>query len=178
MLSEKEYNRIAAVMYARKWALSRNPLFADYAGIGGDCTSFASQCVLAGCCAMNFTPTFGWYYITPEIRTASWTGVEFFYDFMVNNRSVGPIALPAPLTNAEPGDVIQLAKEGDWYHSLVVTKVRNDEILVAAHTIDVLDRPLSEYEYDEARLIHFISVKYSESADCFLPLLDGTELRL
>lgn len=178
MLSEKEYNRIAAVMYARKWALSRNPLFADYAGIGGDCTSFASQCVLAGCCAMNFTPTFGWYYITPEIRTASWTGVEFFYDFMVNNRSVGPIALPAPLTNAEPGDVIQLAKEGDWYHSLVVTKVRDDEILVAAHTIDVLDRPLSEYEYDEARLIHFISVKYSESADCFLPLLDGTELRL
>ena len=178
MLSEKEYNRIAAVMYARKWALSRNPLFADYAGIGGDCTSFASQCVLAGCCAMNFTPTFGWYYITPEIRTASWTGVEFFYDFMVNNRSVGPIALPAPLTNAEPGDVIQLAKEGDWYHSLVVTKVRNDEILVAAHTMDVLDRPLSEYEYDEARLIHFISVKYSESADCFLPLLDGTELRL
>ena len=178
MLSEKEYNRIAAVMYARKWALSRNPLFADYAGIGGDCTSFASQCVLAGCCAMNFTPTFGWYYITPEIRTASWTGVEFFYDFMVNNRSVGPIALPAPLTNAEPGDVIQLAKEGDWYHSLVVTKVRDEEILVAAHTIDVLDRPLSEYEYDEARLIHFISVKYSESADCFLPLLDGTELRL
>ncbi len=178
MLNEKEYNRIAAVMYARKWALSRNPLFTDYAGIGGDCTSFASQCVLAGCCAMNFTPTFGWYYITSDIRTASWTGVEYFYDFMVNNRGAGPIALPAPLSNAEPGDVIQLAKEGDWYHTLIVTRVDGDEILVAAHTVDALDRPLSEYDYEEARLIHFISVKYSENSNCFLPLLNGTELRL
>ncbi|MBQ2242183.1 MAG: amidase domain-containing protein [Clostridia bacterium] len=178
MLNEKEYDRIAAVMYARKWALSRNPLFADYAGIGGDCTSFASQCVLAGSCAMNFTPTFGWYYITPELRTASWTGVEFFYDFMINNRSVGPIALPAPISSAEPGDVIQLAREGDWYHTLVVTRVEGDEILVAAHTIDALDKPLTEYQYDEARLIHFIAVKYSESPECFLPLLNGTELRL
>ena len=48
MLNEKQYDRIAAVMYARKWALSRNPLFEDYAGIGGDCTSFASQCHRGG----------------------------------------------------------------------------------------------------------------------------------
>jgi hypothetical protein len=178
MLNEKEYDRIAAVMYARKWALSRNPLFTDYAGIGGDCTSFASQCVLAGSCTMNLTPTFGWYYITPELRTASWTGVEFFYDFMVNNRNVGPIAVSAPIGLAEPGDVIQLSKEGDWYHTLVVTQIKNGDILVAAHTLDVLNRPLSEYQYDEARLIHFISVKYSEKPECFMPLLNGTELRL
>lgn len=178
MLNEKEYDRIAAVTYARKWALSRNPLFTDYAGIGGDCTSFASQCVLAGSCVMNFTPTFGWYYIDAERRTASWTGVEFFYDFMVNNRNEGPFALPAPISQAEPGDVIQLAKENDWYHTLMVTKIDEGKIYVTAHTIDVLDRPLAEYDYEEARLIHIIGVKYRNDSRCFDSLLNGTELRL
>lgn len=178
MLNEKEYDRVAAVTYAKKWALSRNPLFTDYAGIGGDCTSFASQCVLAGSCIMNFAPTFGWYYINSERRTASWTGVEFFYDFMINNRNEGPFAVSAPLSAAKVGDVIQLAKENDWYHTLVVTKLENQRIFVTAHTIDVIDRPLDEYDYEEARLIHFIGVRYKNESRCFAPLLEGTELRL
>ncbi|MBR2024561.1 MAG: amidase domain-containing protein, partial [Clostridia bacterium] len=56
----KEYNRENAVKYARKYALMRNPLFFTFEGIGGNCTNFVSQCILAGSCVMNFTPTFGW----------------------------------------------------------------------------------------------------------------------
>ena len=56
MILEKEYVRERAVMYARKYALVRNPLFYSFAGIGGNCTNFVSQCVLAGSCVMNFTP--------------------------------------------------------------------------------------------------------------------------
>ena len=65
MLVTGEYNRERARAYAERWAFDRNPLFADYTGIGGNCTNFVSQCVYAGSCRMNFTPVFGWYYIDP-----------------------------------------------------------------------------------------------------------------
>ena len=68
MIVYKEYNRARAVAYAKKWALSRNPLFVNFAGRGGDCTSFVSQCLYAGTCQMNFTPDFGWYYIDQNNR--------------------------------------------------------------------------------------------------------------
>lgn len=53
------YDREAAVAYAKRWAFSRNPAFYDFSRIGGDCTNFASQCIYAGAKVMNFTPTFG-----------------------------------------------------------------------------------------------------------------------
>jgi hypothetical protein len=39
-----------AANYARTWALSRNPEYADYSGqgAGGDCTNFVSQAMYAG----------------------------------------------------------------------------------------------------------------------------------
>ena len=80
-----EYNREAAVAYAREWALSRNPAYYDYSELGGDCTNFASQCIYAGAGVMNYTPVFGWYYISSAERTASWTGVEFLYNFLTQN---------------------------------------------------------------------------------------------
>ena len=40
-----EYNREAAVSYARRWALGRNPAYMDYELWGGDCTNFISQCL-------------------------------------------------------------------------------------------------------------------------------------
>ena len=43
-----EYNREAAVSYARRWALGRNPAYMDYELWGGDCTNFISQCLRSG----------------------------------------------------------------------------------------------------------------------------------
>ena len=83
MIAYKEYNRLRAVQYAKRWALERNPLFIDFAGRGGDCTNFVSQCILAGCCTMNFTPDFGWYYIDSNDRAPAWSSVEFLYDFLM-----------------------------------------------------------------------------------------------
>ena len=54
-----EYNRSAAVAYARKWAYARNPEYYDFSEIGGNCTNFASQCIYAGSGVMNYTPTYG-----------------------------------------------------------------------------------------------------------------------
>ena len=38
-----EYNRQAAVDYAREWAFRRNLRYFDFSSYGGDCTSFVSQ---------------------------------------------------------------------------------------------------------------------------------------
>ena len=72
-----DYNRQAAFNYAKEWAFKRNPKFYNFNNIGGDCTNFASQCIYAGAGIMNYTPTFGWYYISINDRSPSWTGVEY-----------------------------------------------------------------------------------------------------
>lgn len=149
------YNRAAAVAYAERWALSRNPAYYDFENLGGDCTNFASQCIYAGCGVMNYTPVTGWYYITANNRTASWTGVEYLYRFLVNNQSVGPFARVVPYTEVQPGDVVQLGNEGGhFYHSPVVVGVIQNEIYVAAHTFDALWRPLSTYSFARLRCLH------------------------
>ena len=158
-MREFPYDRGAAVAYARKWALSRNPAFYDFEDLGGDCTNFASQCVYAGSGVMNYTPVFGWYYISPNDRTASWSGVEYLYNFLVNNRSVGPFAQEVSQYEAQPGDLVQLGRaNGDFYHTPVIIAA-SPVILVAAHTYDALDRPLSSYNYYTARFLHIEGVR-------------------
>lgn len=178
MLVVRPYDRRHALEYARTWALSRNPLFYNYTGIGGDCTNFVSQCVFAGSCEMNFTPVFGWYYLDSNSRTASWTGVEFFYNFMTGNTGVGPYGAEIEESGVAVGDVVQLQNaEGQYYHTLFVSGFSEQgEILVAAHSDDALDRPLSTYEFASARYIGIRGVRFEIdfSADtCFSDLLGG-----
>ena len=86
----KIYDRLAAVYYATKWALSRNPKYYNFDAVGGDCTSFISQCLYAGSKVMNYTPTKGWYYRSGYDKSPSWSGVEFLHNFLVYNKGVGP----------------------------------------------------------------------------------------
>ncbi len=151
MLTVVPYDRAAAVEYARRWALSRNPRYYDFQEIGGDCTNFASQCIFAGAGVMNYTPVTGWYYVNANDRTASWTGVGYLYDFLINNEGPGPWAVEIPEEDALPGDIVQLGGAGGFYHSPVI--VARDPILVCAHTYDALDRPLSTYVYSRARFL-------------------------
>ena len=158
-MREKIYDRIAAVAYARQWALSRNPAYYNFHGIGGDCTSFASQCIYAGAGIMNFTPVYGWYYISLSDRAPAWSGVEYLYNFLTTNTSVGPYAREVSEEEIQPGDIIQLGRaDGDFYHTLVVTEI-SPQILVCAHTNDALDRPLSSYNYYTARFLHIDGVR-------------------
>ncbi len=182
MLVERRYNRENAVEYARRWALLRNPLFYNYTGQGGDCTNFVSQCVFAGSCEMNFTPIFGWFYIDSEARTASWTGVEFFYNFITANSGVGPYGRETDETNVEIGDVVQLANDsGDYYHTLLIVDFSEEGgILVGAHSDDALYRPLSSYSFANARFIHIIGVRFNielNSNGCFEALIGGEQIQ-
>ncbi|MBR7186789.1 MAG: amidase domain-containing protein [Clostridia bacterium] len=154
------YDREAAVAYARRWAFSRNPAYYDFSAIGGDCTNFASQCIYAGAKIMNFTPTLGWFYRSASNRTASWTGVEYLYNFLTANASEGPFAKEVPLSELQRGDIVQLASAtGDFYHSPVVVGFSAGEILVAAHSYDAFDKRLSSYGAAITRGLHISGVR-------------------
>ncbi len=176
MLVVKPYQRERAVEYARKYAFSQNPLFASFRGIGGNCTNFVSQAIYAAGCVMNYTPTFGWYYISLDDRSPSWTGVDYFYNFMIDNKDVGPFGRDATLDELEIGDVIQLARNEDgYYHTLLVVGFSGEDTLVAAQTDDAYARPLSTYTYDYARYIKIegIRIEIADQPDCFERVLNG-----
>ncbi len=158
-MREIRYDAEAAVDYARKWALGRNSAYYNFDNIGGDCTNFASQCVFAGAKVMNYTSDTGWYYRTSYDRTASWTGVEYLYRFLIGNNSVGPYARVVPRREARLGDIVQLGRtDRTFYHTSVITSVF-PKMLVAAHSFDVLDKPLDEYSYETLRFLHIEAVR-------------------
>lgn len=182
MLVLKPYDRERAVTYARRWALDRNPLFIDFTGIGGNCTNFVSQAILAGSCTMNYTKDYGWYYVNAEDRAPAWSGVEYFYDFFTGapafrrqNGGVGPFAVEVAREDVVPGDVVQYANgEGDWYHTVMVTGMDGNELLVSAQSDDALDRPLSSYSFFAARYLHILGVRVQIKDDgCFEVLFNG-----
>ena len=179
MLLIKQYNRENAVAYAKKYAFSQNPVFGNFRGIGGNCTNFVSQALYAGSCVMNYTPTYGWYYIDLNNRAPAWTGVDYFYNFLTTNKGVGPFGREIGRDLAEIGDVIQLAKEADgFYHTLLIVGFDSDDPLVAAQTDDAFARPLSTYTYDYDRFLKIDGVRIDLpiEEDCFRSVYDGISI--
>lgn len=167
-MREKVYNRIATIEYAKKWAYRRNPNYYNYDNIGGDCTNFVSQCIYAGSKIMNYD-RYGWYYNDANNKSASWTGVEYLYKFLINNRSIGPYGKEAKIEELEIGDIIQLSFDGKIFgHTLLVVQEMNKEnpifeqknILVATHTFDSYGRGILSYNFDKMRCIHIDAVKF------------------
>ena len=184
MIITKRYNRERAVEYAKKWALSRNPLFNDYTRFGGNCTNFVSQAILAGSCTMDYSEPFGWFYIDDLRRSPSWTGVEFLYDFLVGAGDYpssadrpGPYGREVLPAQTQIGDVIQLSRGGDFYHTLIITGYEPNNILVSAQSDDALDRRLTTYRFDGIRFIHIDGVRMEiADDDCFTALNEGISL--
>ena len=148
------YNRKAVVKYAEEWALGRNPNYYNYDKIGGDCTNFVSQCLYAGIQEMNYRKI-GWYYKDANRKSPSWTGVEFLYQFLIQNKNEGPQGKIVNRNELEEGDVIQLSFDGKIYgHTLLITAVKQNQILVSTHTIDAKNRDLTTYRFQKIRYLH------------------------
>jgi len=160
------YNREKAVDYAHTWAFRRNPSFSDFSALGGNCTNFISQCVYAGSGIMNFRSVFGWYYRSMNDRSPSWTGVEYFNNFLQRREeNVGPFAEESNIFSVEMGDVIQLRFHGNqaFSHSLLVVEKRQgralSNILIATNSDDSNHRPLSTYTAAEYRPLHVLGLR-------------------
>ena len=157
-------NRRKATTYAQKWALSKNPEYYYYHDIGGDCTNFVSQCLYAGSGIMNYTPTYGWYYINANNKSPSWTGTKYLYNFLVSNKGLAVFGQETAADEIMPGDVIQLGDENmQFYHSLIVVKTdgfpAENTIYGASHSYASYMKRLSDYDYKNARFIHIEGVR-------------------
>ncbi len=144
------YNREKAIAYARRWALNRNPRYYDFENIGGDCTNYISQCLYAGYGVMNYSSPLGWYYRSISDRAPAWTGVEYLYRFLMNNKGMGPKGAQAEIISLQRGDLIQLYNGERYHHTLIITATA-PEILVCAHSYDALDEKLGAYEFKGLR---------------------------
>lgn len=160
-----EYDRVNAYNYAKRWAFDRNPKYLDFSELGGDCTNYASQIIHAGGCPMNFKRWTGWFYVNSNYRAPAWTGVEYLYEFLVNNKETGPIARTCEIEELEVGDIIQLnfGDDNRFDHSPIVVRLEQpihpDNIFIAAHSIDRFDYRLSNYYYTDIRFIHIEGYK-------------------
>ena len=75
------------------------------------------------------------------------------------------------------GDVIQLSRGGDFYHTLIITGYEPNNILVSAQSDDALDRRLTPYRFDGIRFIHIDGVRMEiADDDCFTALNEGISL--
>lgn len=105
----------------------------------------------------------GWYYKNANDKSASWTGVEFLHDFLINNKSVGPYGKIVGIDELQIGDIIQLSFDGNTFgHSLLVIEKEGndlDKIYIATHTFDTYGKRVSSYQYSKLRMIHIEGVK-------------------
>ena len=73
--------------------------------------------------------------------------------------------------------MIQLARDGVFYHTLIISGFESNDILVCAHTDDALDRRLSTYSFNSLRFIHVDGVRMEIAEDdCFRALNEGIAL--
>lgn len=159
-----DYDRSKAIKYAEKWAYDRNPRYYNFDAVGGDCTNFVSQCIYEGSQVMNYTKDFGWYYINGNNKSPSWSGVEFLYHFLINNRGVGPFGHEIEKEEIKIGDIVQLSFDGDKFvHSLLVVGIDNklklSGIKVSSHTWDSFNKDITEYIFQKIRFIHIDGVR-------------------
>ena len=156
-LGDIMYNRQKVYEYAKKWAYGRNPQYYNYDPVGGDCTNFVSQCIFAGYGQMNYNLNNGWYYINGNNKSPSWTGVKYLYNFLVNNKDIGPKGIDNTINNLEIGDIVQLSFDGiNFYHSVIVVKKGSNEnnTLISAHTFDAFEKSIADYGARIYRCVH------------------------
>ena len=155
-----EYNRQKAVEYARKYALDYNLNYFRFNGIGGDCTNFISQCLLAGGGKMNYDKYYGWFYVNQNNRSPSWTSVKYLNRFLFSESYPGFKAEIKPVEQLQVGDIIQIWQKPnmDFNHTVIISKITPTDIYVCSHSNDALDKPLSEYNYVELKGIHIVGI--------------------
>ena len=152
-----------AIEYARRWALDRNPNYYDFEDIGGDCTNYISQILLAGGCKMDKSSViYGWYYNNANDKSPSWTGVEQLYDYLIREKEHGIIAHEIDLNEVETGDIAQISFNGKAFQHtpFIISVKRNsdnsvsyDHIKICAHSFDSENRAIDTYQWKKIRFI-------------------------
>ena len=166
-----EYDREAAVAYARAHVDERNGDWHDYSGEGGNCQNFVSQCLLAGGIPMDTEGSARWKWYGEALNddsgetgcTLSWINVDYFYAYARDNRGSGLAArVDADFMSGQVGDLIMMGPPEDWNHMVIISEVVKDEngetidYLICSNTTDVQDFPASAYPSPRRSLIKIL----------------------
>jgi hypothetical protein len=149
------FNRRAAASYAIKYAFHYNPDWPSDKGLGGDCTNFVSQALLAGGLNMvqrpggNKRDFLSWYSGKAgcdirEDRSFTWASAYQFSVFL----TLGGRARRCQMRELALGDVVQLKDFNAIHHTMIVTGILPDSLkrliaFVTYHTSDVNQKPLT-----------------------------------
>lgn len=165
--ADHPYDRQTALDYARQYTAVRNPAWDDYAGIGGNCQNYVSQCLYAGGIPMDTTGAAVWKWFDGTVandttaagRSSSWSGVDEFLAYAEGNTDYGLAAQTgAPYLTGQPGDLIQMGENGSWRHVVIISQTVTDEsgqtidYLVHSNTSNLENWPASLYGYPQRLL--------------------------
>ncbi|MEG0259156.1 MAG: amidase domain-containing protein [Lysinibacillus sp.] len=143
----RQYNRVAAVNYARLWWNRANPVFPFFSV---DCTNFISQCLLAGGAPMRGVPNRekGWW-IQGGNWSFSWSVAHSLRWYLQGSTTGLKGRRVQNASDLEIGDVIFYDFQGDGRidHSVIVTSVQDGVPYVHAHTSDSENR---HYLYEDS----------------------------
>lgn len=158
------YDRELAVEYALRYALTPNERYPYFAA---DCTNFTSQCLVAGGIPMHYGKTGHhdcWFYENLNLRSSSWAGSKLFRWYMKSKKCRIQWE-SADWFSVEPGDLIQLLRDGEAYHSLIVTDVidvngNRSDVLFSCHTLNRRNVSLAEtYSMVEKEYYHIKGIR-------------------
>ena len=98
-----------------------------------------------------------WYYRSGNDKAPAWSGVEPFWRFFTrSDREDGLRGVECGPEDLQPGDVIQLSFDGRRYAHCLLVVGTGRQILVCAHDEDSDFRPLSTYERQKTRFLHWM----------------------
>jgi hypothetical protein len=152
------YDRLKAVEYAKaNW--NKNVPGSWYFNTfgGGDCTNFVSHALKAGGWSQRKTGM-TWYYDSYQFHqySNSWTTVAGLRDFTILSQRGKEISFTSNDVWARPtqftiGDVIQMdgsygdhIADGIWDHTMIITDITGNDVLITYHTSNNLNKKMSE----------------------------------
>lgn len=145
-LTGDAYDYAAMATYAEKYWKNYNAAYRKFNGVGGDCTNFVSQSLLAGGWQPISTVTpeeyDTWYYVANG-QSDSWAGVNEWSWFTQTAKRTAPLA---NVYQMDVGDVLQVDfdKDGSKDHTMV-TSYRSSSGMpyLTYHDADTYRRSLS-----------------------------------
>lgn len=157
---DRNLNRGMMRLYQIENWNKRPKQWGDFDNMGGDCTNYASQVLYAGGAPMITVGNYKWYYYGYNNRYPSWTGVEEFYDYLINNKADGVHGIEVQSVNElKTGDIIQMDLDGDGvfnHTSVVCNPLGYNGVLptITSHSLDRFNEPILTFNFTDIRLIH------------------------
>lgn len=142
------YDVSSAVAYARRYAKEANIAYPYY--LTGDCTNFASQCLVAGNIPMDKRPnnqetydSKDYWYCTmvdgTRYKSTAWMRVTDFNSYWgakISKATYKDLKSMGIVNVANAGDIILLTNSttGEPYHAIIITSRSNGDLLYCGHT--------------------------------------------